>query len=75
MESVTVTKCLVEMFPGFWIRRPSTFGKYLIFHYLQRFSANNFTSKNAILFIFVYATLFQGLKGHGFFDACAKFVI
>ena len=46
------TKHLMDMLPQFWIRRPSTFGKYSIFHPLQGFSANNFTSRNAILFIF-----------------------
>ena len=45
-------KNLMEMFPHFWIRRCSTFGKYSIFHPFQEFSANNFTSRNAILFIF-----------------------
>ena len=42
----------MDMFPHFWIRRPSTFGKYSIFHPLQGLSADNFTSKNVILFIF-----------------------
>ena len=46
------TKQLMDISPRFWIMRPSTFGKYSIFHPLQGFSANNFTSTNAILFIF-----------------------
>ena len=46
------TKHLMDMFPRFWIRWSSTFGKYSIFHPWQGFSANNFTSRNAILFIF-----------------------
>ena len=49
------TKHLMDMFPYFWIMRPSTFGKYSIFHSLQGFSANNFTFGNAILFIFFEA--------------------
>ena len=48
------TKHLMDMFPPFWIRRPSTFGKYSIFHHLQEFSINNLSSKNAILFIFAW---------------------
>ena len=46
------TKLLMDMFPLFWIRRPSTFGRYSIFEPLQGFSANNFTSRNVIMFIF-----------------------
>ena len=38
--------------PHFWISWSSTFGKYSIFHPWQRFSANNVTSKYALLFIF-----------------------
>ena len=46
------TKHAMDTFPHFWIKRPSTFGKYSIFHLLQGFSANNFTSRNAIRFCF-----------------------
>ena len=46
------TKPLMDMFLCFWIRRPSTFGKYSIFHPLRRFSANNITYRNTTLFIF-----------------------
>ena len=44
------TKYLMDIFPSFWIRWSSTFGKYSIFHPLQGFSDNNFTSRNTILF-------------------------
>ena len=37
------TKHLMDMFPGFWIRRPLTFWKYSIFHPLNEFSFNNYT--------------------------------
>ena len=47
------TKHLMNMFSRFWIRRFSTIEKYLIIHLWQGFSANNFTSRNAILFIFL----------------------
>ena len=40
------------MFSCFWIRGPLTFWKYSIFHPLWQFSTNNFTSRNATLFIF-----------------------
>ena len=46
------TKHLMDMLPRFWIKWSSTFGKYSIFHPWQGFSADNFTSRNAILFIF-----------------------
>ena len=46
------TKHLMDMLPRFWISWSSTFEKYSIFHPWQGFSANNFTSRNAILFIF-----------------------
>ena len=46
------TKHLLDMFPRFWIKWSSSFGKYSIFHPWQGFSANTFTSRNAILFIF-----------------------
>ena len=46
------TKHLMHMFPRFWIRWSSTFGKYSIFHPCQEFSTNTFTSKYAILSIF-----------------------
>ena len=62
------TQYLTDMFPHFWIRRPSTFGKYSIFHSLQGFTSNNFTSRNAILFIF------SGLKGHRFLDVLPNFL-
>ena len=46
------TKHLMDMFSRFWIRKSLTFGKYSIFHPLWQFSTNNFTSRNATLFIF-----------------------
>ena len=46
------TKHLMDMLPRFWIRWSLTFGKYSICHPWQGFCANNFTSRNAILFIF-----------------------
>ena len=49
------TKHLMDMLPRFWITWSSTFGKYSIFHPWQGFSANNFTSRNAILFTFFKA--------------------
>ena len=49
------TKHLMDMFPRFWVRWSSTFGKNSIFHHWQGFSANNFTSRNAILFTFFKA--------------------
>ena len=58
------TKDLVDMFSPFWIRSPLTFRKNSTFHPLWRFSANNFTSRNATLFIFsltfVPYSLFRG---------------
>ena len=45
------TKHLMNIFPRFWIRWSSTFRKYSISHPWQRLFANNFTSRNAILFI------------------------
>ena len=49
------TKHLMDMFPRFWIWWSSTLWKYSIFHPWQRFSANNFTPRNAILFNFCKA--------------------
>ena len=46
------TKHLMDMFPPFWIRGSSTFGKSSACHPWQGFSANTFTSRNAILFTF-----------------------
>ena len=63
------TKHLLDMFPRFWIKWSSSFGKYSIFHPWQGFSANTFTSRNAILFIFWI------LKGHRFLDMWAKFLV
>ena len=48
-------KHLLDVFPRFWISRPSTFKKYLIFHPLRGFSANNFTSGNVTLYNFLRA--------------------
>ena len=56
------------MFPCFLIKRPPTFGKYSIFHPLRGFSANNFTSRNATLFIF------QGLQDLRFLDCVPNFL-
>ena len=55
------TKHLMDMFSRFWIRRPLTFRKYSIFHPLWRFSTNNFTSRNATLFIFSRAFVSNSL--------------
>ena len=46
------TKHLMDMSPRFWIRLSSNFRKYSICKPWEGFSANNFTSRNAILFIF-----------------------
>ena len=46
------TKYLMDMSSRFWIRRPLHFRKYLLFHSLWWLSTNNFTSRNATLFIF-----------------------
>ena len=46
------TEHLMDMFPSFLIRRPLIFVKCPIFHSAWRFSASNFTSRNATLFIF-----------------------
>ena len=46
------TKHLMDMLPHFWIRWSSTFRKDSVCHPWQGFCANNFTSRNAILFIF-----------------------
>ena len=62
------TKHVMDIFPRFWIRRPSTFGKYSIFHPFRGFSANNFTSGNVTLF-------FHGLKEHRFLGLCVKFLV
>ena len=49
------TKDLIDVLPCFWIWWSSTFGKNSIFHPWQGFSANNFTSNYALLFIFFKA--------------------
>ena len=62
------TKLLINIFPRFWIKRPSTFGS------TQFFSSHGGLPLIIILLGMLQPLYFQLLKDHKILEVCAKFL-